>query len=205
MKELEEEWGQLETSKSAGPLNYFNWFQKYHVEEFKSCILRPVQRAAGLGDPPLEFFTNDSKVINSANKQYRKFKKLDRPTFNEHMKRFVMDQQEEVSKSTVGMGQYILKEDYRHLAVTPSRWFTALTVEQKENSERKLQNASVDDISHEKRWMQKQSKNNNLLQCKEKDLLQSKDIKEPQVEGEELKRNSEIELLLSEEEEEASA
>ena len=36
-------------------------------------------------------------------------------------------------------------------------------------------------------------------------LLQSKNIKEPQVEGEELKGNSEIELLLSEEEEEASA
>ena len=66
----------------------------------------------------------------------------------------------------------------------------------------------MDDISHEKRWMQneiQQSKNNDLLQCKEKDLLQSKDIKEPQVEGEGLKGNSEIELLLSEEEEEASA
>ena len=82
-----------------------------------------------------------------------------------------MDQQEEVSKSIVGMGQYILKEDYHHLAVTPSRWFIALTVEQKENSKIKLQNASVDDISHEKRWIQKQSKNNDLLQCKEKDLL----------------------------------
>ena len=53
--------------------------------------------------------------------------------------------------------------------------------------------------------MQKQSKNNDLLQCNEKNLLQSKDTKEPQIEGEELKENSEIELLLSEEEEEASA
>ena len=146
-----------------------------------------------------------SEAINSAIKQYLKFKKLDWPTFNENMKRFVMDQQEEVSKSIVGMGQYILKEDYHHLAVTPSRWFTALTVEQKENSKRKLQNASMDDISPEKRWMQneiQQSMNNDLLQCKEKDLLQSK---EPQVEGEELQGNDEIQLLLSEEEEEASA
>lgn len=94
-----------------------------------------------------------------------------------------------------------MKEDYHHLAVTPSRWFTALTVEQKENSKRKLQNASVDDISHEKRWMQneiQQSMNNDLLQCKEKDLFQSR---EPEVEGEELKGNDEIQLLLSEEEE----
>ena len=93
-----------------------------------------------------------------------------------------MDQHEEVCKSIVGMGLYILNKDYRHLVVTPSKWLTALTVEQKENSKRKLQNDSVNDISHEKRWMQneiQQSKNNDLLQCKEKDLLQSKDIKEP--------------------------
>lgn len=208
LKELEVEWRQLETSKSASPQNFFNWFQKYHAEEFKSCMLRPVRQAAGLGDPPSEFFTNDSEAINSAIKQYLKFKKLDWPTFNESMKRFVMDQQEEVSKSIVGTGQYILKDDYRHLAVTPSRWFTALTVEQKENSKRKLQIASVDDISREKRWMQneiQQSKNNDLLQCKEKDLLQSKDIREPQVEGEELQGSSEIGLLLNEEEEEAAA
>ena len=81
LKELEEEWGQLETSKSAGTLNFFNWFQKYHAEEFKSCMLRPVRRAAGLGDPPSEFFTNDSEAINSAIKQYLKFKKLDWPTY----------------------------------------------------------------------------------------------------------------------------
>ena len=206
LKELEEEWGQLETHKSANPLSFFNWFQRYHADEFKSCMLRPVRQAAGLGDPPSEFFTNDSEAINSAIKQYLKFKKLDWPTFNENMKRFIMEQQEEVSKSIVGMGQYILKEEYHHLAVTPSRWFTALTVEQKENSKRKLQNASVDDVSHEKRWMQnnevQQSKHHDLLQCKEKELLESKRVKEPQDEGEKLKENGEIQLLLSEEEEE---
>ena len=42
LKELEEEWGQLESSNSAGPLNFFIWFQKYHAKEFKPCMLRPV-------------------------------------------------------------------------------------------------------------------------------------------------------------------
>ena len=31
LKELEEEWGQLEISKSASPFNFFNWFLKYHA------------------------------------------------------------------------------------------------------------------------------------------------------------------------------
>lgn len=197
LQELEEEWKQLEKSNSASPLNFFSWFQKYHAEEFKSCMLRPVRQAAGLGDPPSEFFTNDSEAINSAIKQFLKFKKSDWPTFNENMKRFVMDQQEEVSKTIVGNGQYILKEEYRHLAVTPSRWFTAFTVEQKEKSKRKLQNASVDDISSVNKWMHNeiQQSKNDLLQCRDKDLSQSK---VPQIEDEELKGGSEIELLQNE-------
>ena len=79
-----------------------------------------------------------------------KFKKSDWPTFNENIKSFVMDHQEEMSKTIIGTGQYVLKEEYRHFAVAPSMWFTALTAEQKEKATRKLQNANVEDISCEK-------------------------------------------------------
>ena len=37
--------------------------------------------AAGLGDPPSEFCTNDSEAINSALKQFLGFKKSDWPVF----------------------------------------------------------------------------------------------------------------------------
>lgn len=116
-------------------------------------MLRSIQQAAGLADPPTEFFTNDSESVNSVIKQFLKFKKSDWPTFNENIKRFAMDQQEEVSKTIIGTGQYVLKEKYCHFAITPSMWFTTLTVEQKEKAKRKLQNAYVYDISYEKRWM----------------------------------------------------
>ena len=196
LQEFEEDWKQLEISHPASPLNFFSWFQKYHAEEFKSCMLKPVRQAAGLGS---EFFTNDSEAINSAIKQFLKFKKLDWPTFNENMKRFVLDQQEEVSKTIVGTGQYNLKEEYCHFAITPSRWFTALTVEQKEKAKRKLQIACVDDISCVKKWMHieiPQSKNYDSLRSKKKGLLQSE---VSQIEDEELKEGSKIELLQNEE------
>ena len=201
---LEEEWKQLEKSnlkKLAGQLSFFSWFQKYHAEQFKSCMLKPVRQATGVGDPPSEFYTNDSEAINSAIKQYLKFKKSDWPTFNEKIKRFVLNQQEEVSKTIVGTGQYILKEEYQHLAVTPSRWFTALTVEQKENQKRKLQNASVD-ISCEHEWTQnkiQQSRLKNPLQCKDKELSQCGETEVIHIEDRELQGSSEIELLQNEE------
>jgi len=73
-------------------------------------MLRPIRIAAGLGDPPSEFCTNDSEAINSSIKQFLGFKKSDWPVFNDKMKSFVTEQQEEVCKAIVGTGQYSLKK-----------------------------------------------------------------------------------------------
>ena len=58
---------------------------------------------------------------------------------------FVSSQEEEVCKSIIGLGQYSLKEEYQHLSIAPSRWFTALSDDQKKDAQRKFQQASVDD------------------------------------------------------------
>jgi hypothetical protein len=67
-------------------------------------MLKPVRTAAGLGDPPAEFNTNDSESTNSAVKQFLQFKKSDWPTFNEKIKKYIVLQQEEIDKSIVGIG-----------------------------------------------------------------------------------------------------
>ena len=134
---LQEKWESFEKlrqKKSDGQIAFFTWFKKYHAEEIKSTMLHSTRLAAGLGDPPSEFSTNDSEAINSAIKQFVKFKKCDWPVFNDKMKQFEMEQQQEVCKAMVGFGQYKLRNEYRHLAIAPSRWFTALTDEQKENA-----------------------------------------------------------------------
>jgi len=86
---------------------------------------------------------NDSEAINSAIKCFVKFKKSDWPTFNEKIKKFVSDQLEEVLKAIIGTGQYVLKEEYQHHAVTPYNWFTFFTTEQRECARRKFQKACV--------------------------------------------------------------
>ena len=106
-------------------------------------MLRPIRIAAGLGDPPSEFCTNDSEAINSSIKQFLHFKKSDWPIFNNKMKSFVMEQHEEVCKAVIGTGQYSLRKEYESLSVAPSDWFTTLNDEQRENAKRKFQEACV--------------------------------------------------------------
>ena len=65
-----------------------------------------VHVAAGLGDLPSEFCTDDSEAINSALKQFLGFKKSDWPVFNNKIKKFVQDQEEELYKTMIGLGQY---------------------------------------------------------------------------------------------------
>lgn len=97
-------------------------------------MLCPVRQAAGLGDPPSEFFTNDSESLNSTLKQFLSFKKSEWPVFNDKMQKFVSEQQEEVCKAMIGLSQYIIRDEYKQLRVVPSRWFTAFTEKQKENA-----------------------------------------------------------------------
>ena len=148
---LEERWGGFESLRCKIPdsqIAFYTWFKKYHAEEIKSTMLRPVRVAAGLGDPPSEFCTNDSEAINSSIKQFLHFKKSDWPIFNDKMKGFVMQQHKEVCKAIVGLGEYRLKNEYQSLAIPPSRWFTALNDEQHENARRKFQEACVLKYTH---------------------------------------------------------
>ena len=118
---VEAKWRHYEQSRSmrGGQLAFFDWFKRYHAEEIKCSMLCSVRQATGLGDPPSQYYTNDSKSINSAVKQHLQFKKSDWSGFNEKMKKFVMNQQEEICKAILGTGQYVLKEKYMHLAISP--------------------------------------------------------------------------------------
>ena len=139
-----EELEELRNKKSENQITFYSWFKKYHAEEIKSTMIRSVREAAGLGDPPSEFCTNDSEAINSALKQFLGFKKPDWPIFNDKMRKFVFNQQEEVCKAIISLGQYSLRKEYQHLSVAPNCWFTALSEDQKESARKKFQHASVD-------------------------------------------------------------
>ena len=101
-------------------------------------MIRSVREAAGLGDPPSEFCTNDSEAINSALKQFLAFKKSEWPIFNKKMQKFVSSQEEKICKSIIGIGWYSLKGEYQHLSVALSGFFNALSDDQEKDAQRKF-------------------------------------------------------------------
>lgn len=143
---VKNKWQKLQDNHNSSGVSFYEWFLQYHAEEIVKTMLKPVRESVGLGDPPTEFNTNDSESTNSSVKQFLGFKKYDWPVFNEKIQKFIHMQQEEVDKSLVNLGQYVLKPEYQHLAVAPRKWFTSFTEKQKASARKKFHGASVEDV-----------------------------------------------------------
>ena len=122
---------------------FFVWFKRYIAEVIKTTMLRPVRESAGLGNPPMEYCIES---INSTLKQFVNFKKSDWPVFNDNIKKFVETQQKEVQKAIVGIGQYVLKDEFQHFKVSSSTWFSLSECQRKVHID-KFDHASVDNKS----------------------------------------------------------
>ena len=77
-------------------------------------------------------------------KQFLNFKKSDWPRFNEKIKEFIIEQEKEVDKSIIGLGQYSMRQEYEHFKVNSSKWFM-LNADQKQSTLQKFHSASVED------------------------------------------------------------
>ena len=62
--------------------------------------------------PPTAFYTNPGESMNSALKEKTNYTKMQWPNFNESLKAFIIEQQEEVEKAVIGGGKYELREEY---------------------------------------------------------------------------------------------
>ena len=86
----------------------------------KTCMLKPVRTAAGLGSPPNIWKNNRTEGIHSVMKKELRKESLDIDTFLKRVKDRVFDQQvEEMITAIYGMGEYQHSNEYQHLAVTP--------------------------------------------------------------------------------------
>ena len=126
-------------------MSFYSWFVKFHGNTVVANMLKPVGHAACLGDPPREFCTNNSEALNSALKQFLSYKKFNWPTLNEKIKEFVQMHFKEAKKSLIGIGQYIIRPEYDHLRVSPSKWFL-LNDNQKQSVLQRFHHVSVEDM-----------------------------------------------------------
>lgn len=78
---------------------FFLWFRQNKATDFCTGALKGMRELAGLGSPPTAFYTNPNKSMNSSLKEKTNYTKMQWPEFNERMKAFVKEQQEEVEKA----------------------------------------------------------------------------------------------------------
>jgi hypothetical protein len=61
----------------------------------------------------------------------------------------VLEQQTEVEKAIIGIGQYTIRNEYQQFQVESSKWFAKFNEDQKKNALKKFHTASVDDKKDE--------------------------------------------------------
>ena len=129
LSDLKDTWLQRESCSSSSK-TFYDWFMKYKAEVFCTSTLQPLREAAGLGKPPIGYFTNPNESINSALKK-KNYKKQELPVFINLMRVFVTQQQEEVEKAVIGGGKYNLDTHYKGYEVTDGSCFRPMAESQK--------------------------------------------------------------------------
>lgn len=96
----------LREKKYNDPPLFFEQFLKNCKKMVKTTMLKSVKVAAGLGNPPQPFYTNDVESHNNIIKQHFKYAAQELPQFVEKMKKLFITQKEEVERVVIGMGEY---------------------------------------------------------------------------------------------------
>ena len=75
-------------------------------------MLASVWESAGLGSPPEPFYTNEIESINKVIKQKTGYKSSEWSEFCRLAKELVVDQQSEMEKAVIGVGEYRFSEEF---------------------------------------------------------------------------------------------
>ena len=87
---------------------FHNWFLEYKLHEVEVSMLAPIRQAAGLGNPPEPFYTNEIESINRVIK--RKTARVLQESIN--------DQRNEIEKAVIGVGEYRFCDEFKHLQLS---------------------------------------------------------------------------------------
>ncbi len=80
---------------------FFAWFMKYKAASVEASMIQPIRIAAGLGNPPEPYYTNDIESINRVIKRITKYKTCEWPEFCRLAHDLVKEQDSEVEKSVI--------------------------------------------------------------------------------------------------------
>ena len=87
------------------------------------CMSKNTRRNAGMGDPPLAFYTNDSESANAVIKRAVKFKENEMSDFVREMSVLMQQQKDDVESAIFNKGPYQLAPSFRSFYVAETDWF----------------------------------------------------------------------------------
>ena len=115
-------WDSLHKSFNFKSDAFFAFFDSQKEDVFKNCLIKSVRIAAGLGNPPEKYYTNNNESLNNRLKLEQKNKKLSWPAFNVSLENFCRHQMEEAKRAIRGAGNYELAPGYEKFFVSPLDW-----------------------------------------------------------------------------------
>ena len=121
LKLLKQKWRDAQ-DKGA---EFYKWFLKNKAKEFVESVICPVRERARLGCPPERFTTNRSEHTNRVIQDFVKQKaggKVDEFVFAQTLKELIDTQEQEIELAVVCKGEYMLREVFQHIRISPSRW-----------------------------------------------------------------------------------
>ena len=132
-------WDYMESRSTGKDPKFSNWFVDNKATETKASMLAPLRRAAGLGQQPRQFTTND---VESENMNVKRAVDFQKKTWDEaanilHAR--VLATYEELCRAIYQDGEYRLKPEYQHLGVAPGKW-AGLTLKDRQ---KQLQKANL--------------------------------------------------------------
>ena len=108
---------------------FYGWFVKYKAKSIEDSMIRPVRVLAGLGDPPEPYYTNDIESINRVVKRKTKYKTCEWPDFCKLAHELVKEQDCEVEKAVIGIGEFKFRDTSKHLQIGLSKWSSMSVVQ----------------------------------------------------------------------------
>ena len=138
-------WSELERPYNSPPF-FHKWFLKHCRDNVARYMLRDAREKAGLGSPPAPYYTNEVESKNKVLKCEVQYKSFQLPDFVDKMRSVMEEQQWEIERAVVNIGEYRLRKEYRHLSVESSKWFKLTSDQRKRKIDRLMKAPFVLDL-----------------------------------------------------------
>ena len=135
--------GEKNLEGSSTSLLRFNAFVSFYdtqAEMMVDSMLKDVRVNAGLGNPPVPFYTNVPESANALIKRAVQFERSEMSDFCTKLANLIKQQREDVRASILNRGPYSLSAKHSHIEVRQDKWFS-MAAKQRETHFKKFDDA----------------------------------------------------------------